>query len=89
MNRAADLEFLDDQAGASDNASLFDNLPGPSNITLAKPINVNQMAAAVSAHSTMLPPHVIKSLGLHRGNFVVYEKVGMDGRVHRNFVTVD
>lgn len=47
------------------------------------------MSVAGSAHSTMLPPQVVQSLGLHRGNYVVYEKVGVDGRVHRNFVTVD
>ena len=37
----------------------------------------------------MLPKKVINKFGLDNHNYVIYEKKGIDGKVHRNFVTVD
>ena len=37
----------------------------------------------------LLPHQVIKDLAAHNPNYVVYEKLGHDGRIHRNFITLD
>ena len=38
---------------------------------------------------SILPKKVINKFGLDNHNYVIYEKKGVDGKVHRNFVTVD
>jgi hypothetical protein len=37
----------------------------------------------------MVPQKMLKKLGYQDQNFVVYEQIGNDGRIHRNFVTLE
>lgn len=33
--------------------------------------------------------HIMKNLGVLNQDYVVFEQLGPDGRIHRNFVTLD
>lgn len=37
----------------------------------------------------MKPQKILKKIGMQDSNFVVYEKLGTNGKVHRNFVSMD
>ena len=54
-------------------------------LRIQKPVNNNQMEGT---GGKLLPTRLLKKLGMQQSNFMVYEQIGRDGRVHRNFVTV-
>ena len=55
-------------------------------IKLQKPVNFNQMKQPTTR---TLNKNVLKNLGVLNKDYVVFEQLGPDGKIHRNFVTKD